>query len=129
MQKKSAGTLADGTVFLDADGVRPLNVANTDNRILANAVRMVIEPRVSPRIIFLQRGFPAGRSLLANLLDVEEAMLHQALADTNSCAILFDFKAAFPSLEHGLLRALLRHLNWPAWTLLLRCGRMQTSRF
>ena len=33
LPKKASGTLEDGTVFYDADSVRPLNVTNADNRL------------------------------------------------------------------------------------------------
>ena len=45
---------------LPVDKVRPLNVTNADNRLLANAVRMVIEDAVSKRISATQRGFLPG---------------------------------------------------------------------
>ena len=63
--------MEDGTPFFDADAVRPLNVTNADNRLLASAVRILIEPLVASRISHSQRGFIAGRSMIANLIDVD----------------------------------------------------------
>ena len=59
-------------------GVRPLNIANTDNRLLASAVRLAIEPTLDRLITPLQRGFLQGRSMIANLLDIEESMFTTA---------------------------------------------------
>ena len=90
-----------------------MNVANTDNRLLCNAVRMVLEPVVSPRILDIQRGFLGGRSMLANLVDIEEGMLYAAPSSDNAAAIFFDFAAAFPSIEHGCMRRVFEKLRWP----------------
>ena len=59
--------------------MRPLNVTNTDNRLLASAIRIVIEPILEGLITEDQRGFLPSRSMLANLLDIDEAMLLGAL--------------------------------------------------
>ena len=55
------------------DGVRPLNVTNTDNRLIASAVRLAIEPVLANLITLDQKGFIGGRGMLSNILDVEEA--------------------------------------------------------
>ena len=61
-----------------ASGVRPLNVTNCDNRLFASAIRLVLEPAIEPLIISDQRGFLPGRSMIANLLDVDEAIAQVA---------------------------------------------------
>jgi len=115
--KKASGTTEDGTAYYDADAVRPLNVTNADNRLLASAVRMLIEPFVADRISFSQRGFIAGRSMLANLIDIDEAMAIHAMTEDTAAAMLFDFSAAFPSVEQELLHEVFAELNWPDWLL------------
>ena len=117
LPKKASGTLEDGTVFYDADSVRPLNVTNADNRLLASAVRLLIEPFVASRISPSQRGFIAGRSMLANLIDIDESMAFNATTEESAAALLFDFSAAFPSVEHELLHAHFAALGWPDWLL------------
>ena len=56
------------------EGVRPLNVTNTDNRLVASSIRVAIEPILGQLVTMEQRGFISGRSMLPNILDVEEAM-------------------------------------------------------
>ena len=51
--------------------------------------------------------------MLANLIDVDEAMIMNATSMPDSSAILFDFAAAFPSAEHEFLHDLFKHLGWP----------------
>ena len=53
--------------------------------------------------------------MVANLLDIDEAMLTQAAAAEGAYAIFFDFAAAFPSIEHEFFQAFFRSLGWPAW--------------
>ena len=55
-----------------------MNVTNCDNRLLASAVRWVLEPAIGPKITISQRGFLQGRSMLANLVDVDEGLVHAA---------------------------------------------------
>ena len=57
-----------GIPIYAAANTRPLNITNADNRILANAVRLKIEPIVGPEISQMQRGFVSGRSLLTNVV-------------------------------------------------------------
>ena len=95
------------------DGVRPLNVTNTDNRLIASAVRLAIEPVLANLITLDQKGFIGGRSMLSNILDVEEALGLAAVARCGALAVFYDFAAAFPSIEHALLFAYFSALEWP----------------
>ena len=76
---------------------------------------MVIEPFLEPLITMDQRGFLTGRSMLANLLDVDESMLQGALRDDGTMAVFYDFAAAFPSIEHELMHKFFNSLGWPTW--------------
>ena len=53
--------------------------------------------------------------MLANLADVDEAMIQRAAEGQGAYAIFFDFAAAFPSVEHALFREFFKSLGWPAW--------------
>ena len=59
--------------------------------------------------------FVSGRSMLANLIDIEEAMVTNACESDEGAAIFFDFAAALPSVEHDMLFAVFRKLRWPGW--------------
>ena len=72
---------ADGTPIFDADSVRPLNVTNADILILANDVRIILEPAVSLHISHMQRGFFHGRSMLANVVGLDTDMAKMALSE------------------------------------------------
>ena len=103
--------------MFEASGTRPLNVTNCDNRLLASAVKIVLEPIIGPLITTDQRGFLAGRSMISNLLDIDEAILNHALQGEDSAAIFYDFAAAFPSIEQEFFHQFFLKLGWPKWLL------------
>ena len=105
----------EGLDTYTASTVRPLNITNTDNRIICSAVRCCIEPAVAPGISQCQRGFIRGRSMLSNLKDVEEAMLHHSLMHDNAAVVFFDFQAAFPSVCQDFLLEAIVSRGWPPW--------------
>ncbi len=117
LPKKSTKTAPGDVPAYEAANVRPLNVTNCDNRLLANAVRLVIEPILDRLITRDQRGFLAGRSMLANLLDVDEGMIDAAYNGEGGLAFFFDFAAAFPSIEHDFFKSFFAELGWPKWIL------------
>jgi len=107
--------VVDGAEVYAVDGARPLNVTNTDNRLVASAVRVAIEPVLNSLITWDQRGFLTGRSMLSNILDVEEALAHAAILNRDAVAVFYDFAAAFPSIEHALMFTYFSALGWPSW--------------
>ena len=71
LPKKPSGTdelLGD---FYDAKNTRPLSLVNTDNRLIANAYRLAVEPMACEWVSQRQRGFLMGRSLLSSVIDVD----------------------------------------------------------
>ena len=88
-------------------------MTNTDNRLLASATRLAIEPTLGALITEDQRGFIGGRSMLANLVDIDEATVAYSLGSSDAIALFYDFAAAFPSVEHRLLHDYVAALGWP----------------
>ena len=117
---KGQGEQEDGVgEIFEVDCVRPLNVVNADNRLIANAARLRLEPIFDRWISPEQRGFVGGRSLLTNVLDVESEMMRAALQEEDAYAVFFDFRAAFPSIDHSFMLEVLDSLAVPPWV-----GRM-----
>ena len=115
LPKSSSGLTEDGLPAFRTSATRPLMVTNTDNRIIAQAVRLALEPRIEHLIVDCQRGFLPGRSLLENVLDVEQDMVRRAAASPSAGAFFFDFEAAFPSLSQAAIHAFVQSLGWPDW--------------
>ena len=101
-----------GDVY-DAAGTRPLSIVDTANRLIASAYRLRWEPHLASWVSPLQRGFLPGRSLLANVVDVETAAITAALTDKEPAILLFDIAAAFPSLSQRFMQAVLAHIGLP----------------
>jgi hypothetical protein len=94
---------------------------NTDNRILAIAGQIRIEKAAKEWVSDMQQGFIKGRSMVENILKVNLAAkqtLKNRTTDIPSCGaiVLFEFKAAFPSVDQSFLIAALKKFgfndNW-----------------
>ena len=114
LPKKAVRALPDGSPVFSPEATRPLSVANTDNRLLASAYRIAVEPRFAPVVSPAQRGFLPGRSMLANILDVDFELRVASLRHPRAVAVFYDFKAAFPSVNQDFMWHTLAALGVPA---------------
>lgn len=103
LPKSTSSTDNEGRDVYTPENTRPLNITNADNRLMATAVRLRIEPAMANNISHMQRGFLAGRSMLANIIDIDETMATFAVSYSFVGTIFFDFAAAFPSVSHDFL--------------------------
>ena len=115
LPKKPSGITPDNVDLYTANNMRPLSITNADNRIICSAVRLHIEPIIAPGVTAMQTGFIKHRSMLANVLDIEEAMLAASLSGDFPAAVFFDFEAAFPSVSQEFLLHVLSSRGWPSW--------------
>ncbi len=70
------------------EGLRPLSLVNTLNRLMANAYTLRIEPILERVVSVNQRGFLPGRSMLASVDEVDTAMHKISLSHQNLGAVL-----------------------------------------
>ena len=101
-----------GTYFHPSD-TRPLSISNVDNRLLASAARLAWEPILEAWVSDFQRGFLKGRSMLHNVIDIDWHAMTVSLTHPRGALLLFDFKAAFPSVSHPFLLHCLHALGLP----------------
>lgn len=113
LPKKASRTASDGEGIYEAGETRPLSITNTDNRLIANAYRLRWEPVLAPHIASEQRGFVPGRSMLANIADIEHSAMLASLECRDAVIVLFDFSAAFPSISRTYLFAMARAAGFP----------------
>ena len=92
---------------------RPLSVVNADSRILAGSFRSTLQRVADKRAVETQRGVLSGRSILASVVDVDDAWRLAGLSGSESLLALLDIKAAFPSLSHGFLFRFLQDFGIP----------------
>ena len=113
LPKKVSGHDAAVGDYYDPQNTRPLSLVNTDNRLIANAYRLVIEPLANEWVSKMQQGFLQGRSLLGNVVDIDFATMRVSLRHRRGMLVLFDFEAAFPSMSQEFLMESLRVLEFP----------------
>ena len=102
-----------GEVYAGED-TRPLALVNTDNRIIASAARGCWERILEKDYISLhQQGFLKGRLMINNILDIDYNAMSVSLLHEKGALLLFDFKAAFPSVSHAFLINSLRSIGLP----------------
>ena len=60
LPQKTVDVLENGQEVFEVSGVRPLNITNTSNRLIASAARVAIEPCLVEMVTMEQRGFIGG---------------------------------------------------------------------
>jgi hypothetical protein len=113
LPKKPAGHDDEAGTYFSPGNTRPLSIVNTDNRLIANAARLRWESILDNWISSNQQGFMPGRSMHANLIGLDTTAMQTALSGPNGAAVLFDFRAAFPSLAPSFLFQTLRQIGIP----------------
>ena len=93
----------DGLPVYAPSNTRPLSISNTDNRLISVTIKHSWEPTLARGVHPRQRGFLPGRSILQNIIDINEQALHAAFGSQEGAIVFFDFKAAFPSLSQDFL--------------------------
>ena len=103
LPKKATRTNPDGTEVYDAGGTCPLSVVDASNRILTNVFRAVLEKRAAAWVSESQRGFLPGRSMIRNVVDIDFAAQNISLKSRARAILLYDFRAASPSISHEFM--------------------------
>ena len=113
LPKKITGQDVEMGSYFHPNDTRPLSVSNVDNRLLASAARIAWEPILEKWVSEAQRGFLKGRSMLHNVLEIDWSAMTVSLKSEHGALVLFDFKAAFPSVSHPFLINCLKMLGLP----------------
>ncbi len=80
-----------GIEYHEPGDVRQLPMVNTDDRLMANVVRMRVEPLLALAISPMQRGLLPGRSLIQNVVEVGGEMCLASSEGPNPALVFFDF--------------------------------------
>ena len=98
-----------GAVYLPS-ATRPLSVVNSDNRLLASGFLYKMRDIVEPWVSQSKRGSIRGRSMVQNVIDIEEEAMKISLRHHHGAIVLFDFEAAFHPLAMSFFGRL-----WSLW--------------
>jgi hypothetical protein len=97
---------------------RPISLSNTASKFFALAVNRPLAQSAQVTVHPRQRGFVAGRSITDNVIEIEGFGQSYAIADAEDPAILlFDIRAAFPSLAHAWLFVVLLRMGVPRFVI------------
>jgi len=89
---------------LSAETTRPLMIVDHDNRLVALAYKRRWDKEINKWVSKGQRGFLPGRSMIANIVELEQEGMEVALAKKKGMILLLDFKNGFSmcfSRVHG----------------------------
>ena len=127
--------MGTGLLFRKPKDMRPLTLKAGDNKILAGVTNSAILPTVAASASRVQRGFVPLRQLTQNIVDLDFRARQAALQYQNNnilhrfsvaltlemlgvvtglpMMVLFDYAAAFPSVAHAWIDAVLRTIKVP----------------
>jgi hypothetical protein len=108
----------------DGDGIfatvtaadtRPLQLSNTVSKLFASLLNLHLSRVASIICIAIQKGFLNGRSIADCVIETDSVAAEWFRRGyPSAAAILFDFKAAFPSLAHDFIFLVLEKMKIPA---------------
>ena len=104
---------------------RPISVTNTDNRLLALAVKGALEKVTDDWFHTAQKGFIRGRLIDDNIRDFTKLFYEDEHRKSRGYLLLLDFKKAYDSIHHGFLKSLLREAGFPTWVVNTVGGLME----
>ena len=111
--KKPIGCSPEHGDIYAPETTRPLMIVNMDNRIVAAAFKHRWQSHLEQWISPGQRGFLRGRSMIANIVDIEQEAMVTGLRDEDGMLMFFDFRAAFPSISHEYMQECLKGMGAP----------------
>ena len=106
-------TSAEGEAAHTADATRPISIVDGANRILAAILKVALERCIGEKISEMQRGFLQNRSMLSNIIDIDFAAQKISIKSCRGALLLFDFRAAFPSMNHDFIWDTLNSVGLP----------------
>lgn len=104
-------------VVRESAATRPLGLMNIDSKLVQHVVNRGLTRHVAQHAHPAQRGFVAGRQLVANAVGLDGEMRCLAMCGDIrrlAVAVFFDLIAAFPSVDHGFLMSVTRDAGTPA---------------
>lgn len=96
--------------------MRPITLSNTAHKLLAKALNASLEKVAVASVHPSQRGFMPGRTMNDNVSEAIAPMhIARLLEGSVPAVVLFDIRAAFPSVAWEWIWMVLRRLRAPEW--------------
>jgi endonuclease/exonuclease/phosphatase family metal-dependent hydrolase len=98
------------------EATRPITLSNSIAKIFAMCLNRGLSQLAQSTVLPRQRGFVRGRHLIDNILETESFMMHSTKwFDDKAGLLLLDFAAAFPSVAHRWIFAVLKAMGIPTF--------------
>lgn len=117
---KPSATMTTQGAIVEPQQTRPLSLRNSDAKVITGVVAHALKPGHNEHVVPTARGFTAHRQLAQNAVDLDSAaracglFLPPAVSIFwRAVLVMFDVKAAFPSVSPALLLILFRWLALP----------------
>ena len=94
---------------------RPLCINNTDNRLIAFAIVILITPTVDLILDSAQQGFVKGRLMTKHLRDLNRDFYAKWSSDEEYFVLMTDNAKAFDSINHNFIFKVLAKQGFPNW--------------
>ena len=94
---------------------RPLCINNTDNRLIARSLVILVTPTVDKIVDSAQQGFISGRVMSKHLLDLNKEFYEAWQSDEEYYVLFTDNAKAFDSIHHDFILRVLRKQGFPVW--------------
>jgi ribonuclease HI len=98
---------------------RPITVNNADNRLIATVVTAAISPATQALVHVSQKGFVSGRRGSDNVTGITDLFYNRLEAGEELHVLQVDTKKAFDSIDHDFIKAVLSHVGFPLWLVLV----------
>ncbi len=94
------------------DNWRPINLLNSDYKLLASLYARRLKPCLEEVISLTQSGFMKGRHISNNIRLVLDLLDYSELVNDDALILFLDFYKAFDTVEHAFMYEALRHFGF-----------------
>ena len=106
---------------------RPITVNNADNRLIASVVTTSISHATCALVHTSQKGFVSERRGSDNIVAITD-LFYSRLEEGSELHILqVDTRKAFDSIDHPFIMAVLAHVGFPPWLILVVLALFQSA--
>ena len=98
---------------------RPITVNNADNRLISSVVTSSISHATCALVHTSQKGFVSERRGSDNIVGITDLFYGQLEDGSELHVLQVDTKKAFDSIDHAFITAVLAHVGFPAWFILV----------
>ena len=106
---------------------RPITVNNADNRLISSVVTTSISHATCALVHTSQKGFVSERRGSDNIVGITDLFYGHLEEGSELHVLQVDTKKAFDSIDHSFIMAVLAHVGFPTWIILVVLALFQSA--